>query len=82
VYIRLFPLPARHLLTIVSSSSTFDRALIRKRGLAMGREFRAKGVNVALGPMMNMGRDPQGGRNWEGCVTLFRIPSGDATYRG
>jgi beta-glucosidase len=40
--------------------------LIYQRGLAMGQEFRGKGVNVALGPMMNMGRDAAGGRNWEG----------------
>lgn len=25
-----------------------------------------KGVNLALGPMMNMGRVAEGGRNWEG----------------
>jgi beta-glucosidase len=32
----------------------------------MGREFKGKGVHVALGPMMNLGRVAQGGRNWEG----------------
>ncbi|KAH0833831.1 glycoside hydrolase family 3 protein [Lanmaoa asiatica] len=32
----------------------------------MGQEFKAKGVNLGLGPMMNMGRIAQGGRNWEG----------------
>lgn len=32
----------------------------------MGLEHKGKGVNVALGPMMNMGRIAQGGRNWEG----------------
>jgi beta-glucosidase-like glycosyl hydrolase len=32
----------------------------------MGKEQKGKGVNVALGPMMNMGRVAQGGRNWEG----------------
>lgn len=32
----------------------------------MGQEFKGKGVNVALGPMMNMGRIAQGGRNFEG----------------
>lgn len=32
----------------------------------MGAEFRGKGINVALGPMMNMGRVAAGGRNWEG----------------
>jgi beta-glucosidase-like glycosyl hydrolase len=39
---------------------------MRTRGLFIGREHRGKGVNVALGPMMNMGRVAQGGRNWEG----------------
>ena len=32
----------------------------------MGKEHVGKGVNVVLGPMMNMGRIAQGGRNWEG----------------
>jgi len=32
----------------------------------MGREHKGKGVNIALGPMMNLGRIAQGGRNWEG----------------
>ncbi|OBZ78665.1 putative beta-glucosidase L [Grifola frondosa] len=31
-----------------------------------GAEFRGKGVNVALGPMMNLMRAPAAGRNWEG----------------
>jgi len=32
----------------------------------MGREHKGKGVNIALGPMINMGRVAEGGRNWEG----------------
>jgi len=44
----------------------FNRGLIRLRGLFMGKEHVGKGVEVALGPMMNMGRVAQGGRNWEG----------------
>ena len=32
----------------------------------MGKEHVGKGVNIALGPMMNIGRIAQGGRNWEG----------------
>ncbi|KAH9988725.1 glycoside hydrolase superfamily [Russula vinacea] len=32
----------------------------------MGQEHVGKGVNIALGPMMNIGRVAQGGRNWEG----------------
>ncbi|KIJ61678.1 glycoside hydrolase family 3 protein, partial [Hydnomerulius pinastri MD-312] len=50
----------------ITTASTFNRALMRARGLAIGQENRDKGVNVALGPMMNMGRIAQGGRNWEG----------------
>ena len=44
----------------------FNRELIRRRGLFMGQEHAGKGVNVALGPMMNLGRVAEGGRNWEG----------------
>jgi beta-glucosidase-like glycosyl hydrolase len=33
----------------------------------MGGEFRAKGVNIALGPVVGpLGRIAKGGRNWEG----------------
>lgn len=39
---------------------------MRRRGLFMGKEHVAKGVNIALGPMMNLGRNAEGGRNWEG----------------
>lgn len=38
-----------------------------RRGLAIGDEFRGKGVNVHLGPSVGaLGRKPRGGRNWEG----------------
>ncbi|KAL4062620.1 glycoside hydrolase family 3 protein [Scleroderma yunnanense] len=50
----------------ITAASTWNRALIRSRAVALGQEFKAKGVNIALGPMMNMGRVAQGGRNWEG----------------
>ena len=33
---------------------------MRERGKAMGSEFVGKGVNIALGPAMNMGRVAQG----------------------
>ncbi|KAJ7119502.1 glycoside hydrolase family 3 protein [Mycena epipterygia] len=52
--------------TGINTAATFNRKLIRRRGLFMGREHVGKGVNVALGPMMNIGRNAQGGRNWEG----------------
>ncbi|KAH8985173.1 beta-glucosidase [Lactarius akahatsu] len=50
----------------INAATTWKRSLIRARGVAMGKEHVGKGVNVALGPMMNMGRIAQGGRNWEG----------------
>ncbi|KAH7924410.1 family 3 glycoside hydrolase [Leucogyrophana mollusca] len=50
----------------ITTASTWNRALMRTRGLYMGSEFKGKGAHVALGPMMNMGRIAQGGRNWEG----------------
>lgn len=49
----------------INAAATFDRRLMRARGQAMGKEFRGKGVNVALGPAMNMARAPEGGRLWE-----------------
>lgn len=52
--------------TGINTAATFSRRLIRARGVAMGQEHVGKGVNVALGPMMNMGRVAAGGRNWEG----------------
>ncbi|KAF9228161.1 glycoside hydrolase family 3 protein [Gyrodon lividus] len=63
----------------ITTASTFNRALIRARGLALGQENRAKGVNIALGPMMNMGRIAQGGRNWEG-FGADPFLSGEAAY--
>ncbi|KAF7336426.1 Glycoside hydrolase family 3 protein [Mycena sanguinolenta] len=50
----------------INAASTFNRTLIRQRGEAIGAEFRGKGVNVALAPMMNLMRIPAAGRNWEG----------------
>ena len=57
----------------------FNRWLMRIRGLYIGREMHDKGVNVALGPMTNMGRLPQGGRNWEGFGADPYL-SGESTY--
>ncbi|KAJ7745226.1 glycoside hydrolase superfamily [Mycena maculata] len=50
----------------INAAATWDVDLIKARGTAMGQEHRGKGVNVALGPMTNMGRAPEAGRNWEG----------------
>lgn len=48
-------------------ASTFDHDLMYKYGVALGEEYRAKGINVALGPVAGpLGRVARGGRNWEG----------------
>jgi beta-glucosidase len=49
----------------LSTAATFSKALAYARGRAMGEEHRLKGVNVQLGPGMNMHRAPAAGRNWE-----------------
>ncbi|POR31033.1 Beta-glucosidase [Tolypocladium paradoxum] len=51
----------------ITAGATFDKQLLRRRGDAIGREARGKGVNVWLGPTVGpLGRKPKGGRNWEG----------------
>ena len=42
--------------------STFNRTLWIKFGKAYGQEFREKGINIALGPSMNIMRHPRSGR--------------------
>ncbi|KAJ7159012.1 glycoside hydrolase family 3 protein [Mycena crocata] len=41
----------------INVAATFNRALMNQRGVAMGQEFKGKGVNVGLGPMI-FGGDP------------------------
>ncbi|KAI1501946.1 glycoside hydrolase family 3 protein [Biscogniauxia marginata] len=47
--------------------ASWNRALARSRAESMGLEFRVKGANMALGPVVGpVGRVVRGGRNWEG----------------
>lgn len=51
----------------ITTGATWDKDLMHRRGVAIGEEFRGKGVNVYLGPSVGaLGRKPRGGRNWEG----------------
>jgi beta-glucosidase len=50
----------------INTAATFDRDLVRQRAEDMGDEFRGKGINIQLGPDVNMARIPESGRNWEG----------------
>ncbi|KAB7743837.1 glycosyl hydrolase [Nostocoides sp. F2B08] len=45
--------------------STWDREVVRRVGQALGREARAAGVDVLLGPGVNIKRSPLCGRNFE-----------------
>jgi beta-glucosidase len=44
---------------------SWDAGLIRRIGVALGEECRAEGVDVLLGPGVNIKRSPLGGRNFE-----------------
>ncbi|KAG8166141.1 hypothetical protein KVR01_004693 [Diaporthe batatas] len=48
-------------------AATFDKDLMERYGRALGEQYYAKGINVALGPVAGpLGRMVRGGRNWEG----------------
>ncbi|KAI0153618.1 Cel3e-like protein [Pestalotiopsis sp. NC0098] len=51
----------------IHAGASWDKNLTYERGLYMGMEFKAKGVNVMLGPNAGpLGRSPLAGRNFEG----------------
>ena len=50
----------------ITLAATWDTALARQYGSQMGAQTRGKGIEVLLGPMMNMARAYQAGRNFEG----------------
>lgn len=49
----------------LAQAATWDPDLVGRIAKAIGREFRAKGRYVALGPCINIIRDPRGGRSFE-----------------
>ncbi|KAJ5772288.1 CAZyme family GH3 [Penicillium odoratum] len=69
----------------ITTGATWNRELMRARGIALGREARLKGVNVLLGPSMGaMGMNPAGGRNWEsfGSDPVLQAVAAAETIRG
>ncbi|KAF5018942.1 hypothetical protein F66182_9058 [Fusarium sp. NRRL 66182] len=51
----------------ITAGASWSKSLWYERGLAMGTEFKEKGIDIALGPATGpLGRHAAGGRNWEG----------------
>lgn len=57
--------PATCFPTAAALGSTWDTDLVTRVGKALGRESRALGLTVLLGPGANIKRDPRCGRNFE-----------------
>lgn len=57
--------PATCFPTASALACAWNEALTRRVGEAIGREARAHGVDVVLGPGVNLQRSPLGGRNFE-----------------
>ncbi|WP_323099543.1 beta-glucosidase [Intrasporangium sp. YIM S08009] len=57
--------PATCFPTASALGATWDRDLVRRVGEAIGQEARAEGVQVVLGPGVNMKRSPLCGRSFE-----------------
>jgi len=59
---------------------SWNKELARKRAVSMGGEFKTKGVNVLLGPVVGpSGRIQRGGRNWE-SISLDPYLSGALVF--
>lgn len=58
-------LPATCFPTAATVANSWNPALAQRLGLALGREASHLGVDVVLGPGLNIKRSPLGGRNFE-----------------
>ena len=63
----------------ITTGATFSPSLFYLRGKAIGEEYKRKGANVYLGPMVNLMRAPTAGRNFEGFGADPYV-NGEAAY--
>jgi beta-glucosidase len=49
----------------IAMAASWDTSLVKRIGRIMGKEFRGKGIHQALGPCMDLCRDPRNGRSPE-----------------
>ncbi len=49
----------------IALAATWDREMAQKIGVSLGRDCRARGVNILLAPAVNIYRSPLCGRNFE-----------------
>ena len=69
----------------ISTGATWSKDLMYQRGVALGEEFRGKGINYYLGPSVGaIGRQPRGGRSWEGFGSdpVLQAVASAATIKG
>ncbi|HEX3506837.1 MAG TPA: glycoside hydrolase family 3 C-terminal domain-containing protein [Candidatus Dormibacteraeota bacterium] len=57
--------PSTSLPSPIGMGATWDERLIEELGQALGREARSKGIDVVLGPTVNIVRTPLSGRGFE-----------------
>lgn len=49
----------------IAAAATWDRSLINQMGISLGKDARARGIHILLGPGANIYRSPLCGRNFE-----------------
>jgi beta-glucosidase len=57
--------PSLNLPSATALAASWDTAVARRYGAALGVEARRKGVDAVLGPTINLHRSPRGGRHFE-----------------
>ena len=68
--------PSLNLPSSSALSSSWSRDLAARYGVALAAEARRKGVDVVLGPTINLHRSPYGGRHFE-CMSEDPLLSGE-----